>query len=220
MIKNTTTKNVKANDMVTIAGMLTGDFAYSHELGGKRFYEANIKCDRLSGAEDIIPIFASEDVICAEENYVGKPLCIKGQLRSRNQTIENKSKLELFISAKSIKVVDAIEPGVNNNHVYLDGFICKKPIYRKTPLGREITDLFFAVNRPNGKSDYIPCVCWGKNAVLTGDFEIGDQCVIEGRFQSRKYEKKNDDGTVQTKVAYEVSVHNIKNLSNAVDKTA
>lgn len=216
MIKNTTTKN----DAVTIAGRLTEDFAYSHELRGKKFYEANIKCDRLSGAEDIIPIFASEDVICTEENYAGKPLCIKGQLRSRNQMIENRNKLEIFVNVESIKVIDAIETGVNNNYVYLDGYICKKPIYRKTPLGREITDLFFAVNRSNGKSDYIPCVCWGKNAVLTGGFEVGDQCVVEGRLQSREYEKKNDDGTIQTKVAYEVSIYNIKNLSKAIDKTA
>lgn len=220
MIKNTTAKNVKANDVVTIAGRLTGDFAYSHELGEKRFYEANIKCDRLSGAEDIIPVFVSEDVICTEENYAGKLLCIKGQLRSRNQVVEDKRKLELFVSANSIKVIDTIEPGINNNHVYLNGYICKKPIYRKTPLGREITDLFFAVNRPNGKSDYIPCVCWGKNAVLTGDFEVGDECVVEGRFQSREYEKKNDDGTTQIKVAYEVSIHNIKNLSKAVAEPA
>lgn len=220
MIKNTNTKNAETTDAATVAGRLTGNFVYSHDLAEKKFYEANIKCERLSGTEDIIPIIASEDVICTEKDYTGKMLRIKGQLRSRNQIEENKNRLNLFVNAKSVEIIDTIESEVKNNHVYLDGYICKKPIYRKTPLGREITDLFLAVNRPNGKSDYIPCVCWGKNAVLAGNFEVGDHCVVEGRLQSRAYEKRIDDETVQKKIAYEVSINNIKNLSGAIAEPA
>lgn len=170
----------------------------------------DVKVPRLSESSDIIPLMVSERLIDVEEDYKGLNITVQGQFRSYNRHEERKNRLVLSVFAREIEFVDETPESSKTNQIYLDGYICKEPIYRKTPLGREIADLLLAVNRPYGKSDYIPCICWGRNARFANNFTVGTRCEIWGRIQSREYIKKISEEDAQRRVAYEVSVSKLE----------
>ena len=206
------TDKVIENNQVAIMGEIVSDFSFSHEIFGEGFYMVDISVDRLSESTDIIPVMVSERLIDVNEDYKGMKICITGQFRSYNRHEERKNRLVLSVFAREIEFVEDIGEGAKTNQIFLDGYICKEPIYRKTPLGREIADLLLAVNRPYGKSDYIPCICWGRNARFASGFEVGGHTQIWGRIQSREYVKKLDEEESERRVAYEVSVSKLEYL--------
>ncbi len=206
------TDKVIENNQVMIMGKIVGTFIYSHEIFGEGFYMVNIDVARLSDSYDMIPIMISERLIDVTMDYRGENVAVVGQFRSYNRHEEKKNRLILSVFAREIEFVDEIEESAKSNQIYLDGYICKEPIYRKTPLGREIADLLVAVNRPYGKSDYIPCICWGRNARFASNFEVGARCTIWGRIQSREYMKKISEDEAEKRVAYEVSVSKLELL--------
>ena len=217
--------NYLENNYLTLVGRVTGEKTFSHEIYGEKFYRFSLSIARLSGNADIIPITVSERLISDDTLSEGKKLLIKGQFRSYNSFENEKNKLVLTVFAKDVQELPEVEAqeGENSeeapkkdemtNEVVLIGFVCKKPIYRQTPFGREIADLLLAVNRAYNKSDYIPTIAWGRNARFCQNIEVGAQVKIVGRVQSRQYEKKHEDGTVETKTAYEVSVCGLELLS-------
>ncbi len=152
------------NNQVIIIGEITGDFEFSHVIFGEGFYIADVRVERLSGISDFIPLMVSERLINVDEDFMGQNIMVTGQFRSYNRQQEKKNQLVLSVFAREIEFVDVIEENTQTNQIYLNGYLCKKPVYRITPLGREIADLLLAVNRPYGKSDYMPCICWGRNA--------------------------------------------------------
>lgn len=210
--------NYLENNYLTLVGKVTGEKEFSHEIYGERFYVFKLGIPRLSGNEDIIPITISERLIGEDTLQQGKKLLVKGQFRSYNSYENEKNRLILTVFAKDVMEVEENEEEENEivrkdtitNEVVLIGYICKKPIYRQTPFGREISDILLAVNRAYNKSDYIPCISWGRNARFCQNLEVGTQVKVVGRVQSRTYEKKYEDGTVQTRVAYEVSVGSLE----------
>ena len=206
--------NYLENNYLTLVGKVTGEKKFSHEIYGEKFYSFNLSIPRLSGNADIIPITISERLITDEMLQEGKKLLIKGQFRSYNSYENERNKLILTVFAKDVEELKEVEEEESDivrkeettNEVVLIGFVCKKPIYRQTPFGREIADLLLAVNRAYNKSDYIPTIAWGRNARFCQNLEVGAQVKIVGRVQSRQYEKKYEDGTSEMKVAYEVSI--------------
>ncbi len=206
------TDKVIENNQVTIIGEIVSDFTYSHGIYGEGFYMVDVKVQRLSDSADIIPLMVSERLIDVTGDYQGCYIIVNGQFRSYNRHEERKNRLVLSVFAREIEFVDELEESIKSNQIYLDGYICKEPIYRKTPLGREIADLLLAVNRPYGKSDYIPCICWGRNARFASNFNVGDRCAIWGRIQSREYMKKLDEERLERRVAYEVSVSKLETI--------
>ncbi|MCI6552030.1 MAG: single-stranded DNA-binding protein [Lachnospiraceae bacterium] len=204
------TDKVIENNQVVIMGEIVSDFVFSHEIFGEGFYMVDVRVERLSDSIDIIPLMVSERLLDVNEDYKGMYIAVNGQFRSYNRHEERKNKLVLSVFAREIEFVDEIGENTKSNQIFLDGYICKEPIYRKTPLGREIADLLLAVNRPYGKSDYIPCICWGRNARFASNFEVGARCVIWGRIQSREYMKKLSEEQLEKRVAYEVSVSKLE----------
>ena len=212
--------NYLENNYLTLVGKVTGEKKFSHEIYGERFYIFNLEIPRLSGVADIIPITISERLINEDTLAEGQKLLVKGQFRSYNSYESEKNRLILTVFAKDIRVISEEEQSeeenemtkkdVVTNEVVLIGYICKKPIYRQTPFGREIADILLAVNRAYNKSDYIPCIAWGRNARFCQNLEVGSQIKLVGRVQSRTYEKKHEDGSVETRVAYEVSVGSLE----------
>ncbi len=208
--ETTVTDKVIENNQVTVMGEIVSDFSFSHEIFGEGFYMVDVKVQRLSESFDIIPVMTSERLIDVNEDYKGTLISVNGQFRSYNRHEEKRNKLVLSVFAREIEFVDEVEESAKSNQIFLDGYICKPPIYRKTPLGREIADVLLAVNRPYGKSDYIPCICWGRNARYVGGLQVGDRCMIWGRIQSREYVKKLDEETSEKRVAFEVSVSKLE----------
>ena len=211
--------NYLENNYLTLVGKVTGEKKFSHEIYGERFYVFNLEIARLSGNADIIPITVSERLVTDEMLTQGKNLLVKGQFRSYNSYDNEKNRLILTVFAKDVVELEDINQEEENemtkkdmvtNEVVLVGFICKKPIYRQTPFGREIADILLAVNRAYNKSDYIPCIAWGRNARFCQNLEVGTKVKIVGRVQSRMYEKKYEDGTVENRVAYEVSIGSLE----------
>ena len=170
----------------------------------------DVEVERLSDSTDVIPVMVSERLLDVNQDYRGQLISISGQFRSYNRHEEKKNKLVLSVFAREIEFIEEVDENSKSNQIFLDGFICKEPIYRKTPLGREIADLLLAVNRPYGKSDYIPCICWGRNARFANTFQVGDRCVVWGRIQSREYMKKISEDELEKRVAYEVSVSKLE----------
>ena len=212
------TDKVTENNQVVIMGRIVSDFVYSHEIFGEGFYMVVVEVLRLSDSGDIIPMMVSERLLDVNEDYKGANIAVTGQFRSYNRHEEKKNRLILSVFAREVDFLDEIEENAKSNQIYLDGYICKEPIYRKTPLGREIADLLIAVNRPYGKSDYIPCICWGRNARFASSFEVGARCAIWGRIQSREYMKKVNEEEAEKRIAYEVSVSKLELLSDEYDK--
>ena len=206
------TDKVFDNNQVSIAGEVISDFTFSHDVFGEGFYILEVVVSRLSNSYDMIPVMVSERLIDVKQDYKGKFVEVLGQFRSYNRHEESKNKLVLSVFAREVKMVDELSENAKPNHIFLDGFVCKPPIYRKTPLGREISDVLLAVNRPYGKSDYIPCICWGRNARFAESFAVGGHVQIWGRIQSREYQKKMNEIDFEKRVAYEVSVSKLEYL--------
>lgn len=206
------TDKIFDNNQVSIAGEVISEFTFSHDVFGEGFYILEVVVSRLSNSYDMIPVMVSERLIDVKQNLKGKFVEVLGQFRSYNRHEDSKNKLVLSVFAREIKVVDELSETAKPNHIFLDGFVCKPPIYRKTPLGREIADVLLAVNRPYGKSDYIPCICWGRNARFAEGFSVGGHVQIWGRIQSREYQKKMSETEFEKRVAYEVSVSKLEYL--------
>lgn len=200
------------NNQVTIMGEIVSTFAFSHEVFGEGFYMVDVSVRRLSNSVDTIPVMISERLIDVECDYRGEFLRVSGQFRSYNRHDEQKNRLVLSVFAREVSFIEEELDGAKTNNILLDGYICKLPIYRKTPLGREIADLLLAVNRPYGKSDYIPCICWGRNARFASAFEVGEHVQVLGRIQSREYVKKLSETETEKRTAYEVSVSKLECL--------
>ena len=198
------------NNQVTIMGKVATEFSFSHEVFGEGFYMVEVEVKRLSNSEDRIPLMISERLIDVTQDYTGEYIMVHGQLRSYNRHEEQKNRLVLSVFVREISFMEEEPDGTKTNSIWLDGYICKEPIYRKTPLGREIADLLLAVNRPYGKSDYIPCICWGRNARYASGFEVGEHVQLLGRIQSREYVKRISDTETEKRVAYEVSVSKLE----------
>lgn len=199
------------NNKVYLMGEIVSDAVFSHEVYGEKFYEFEISVKRLSGQCDILIATISERLIESGGLVLGKELCALGQFRSYNKIIDGKSKLMLTVFIREI--VDFM-PGKNPNNVVLCGYICKPPIYRTTPFNREIADILIAVNRAYSKSDYIPCIAWGRNARFVKNLSVGDKIAISGRIQSREYQKKITETEVKVLTAYEVSVSKLAAYDN------
>ncbi|MEE1086961.1 MAG: single-stranded DNA-binding protein [Schaedlerella sp.] len=200
------------NNQVTIMGEVAGPFTYSHEVFGEGFYMVEVLVKRLSSSEDRIPVMVSERLLDVSQDYTGEFIMVFGQFRSYNRHEDQRNRLVLSVFAREVEFTEEELDGAKTNNILLEGYICKKPIYRKTPLGREIADLLLAVNRPYGKSDYIPCICWGRNARFASGFEVGEHVQILGRIQSRDYVKKISDTETENRTAYEVSVSKLECL--------
>lgn len=200
------------NNQITVSGKLVSEFTFSHEVMGEKFYMTQLSVKRESGTADILPIMVSDRLVDISKEWAGKLVKIAGQIRTYNKHEGEKNRLILSVFAREFDVWenDGTERQGDENNVFLDGFICKKPVYRKTPLEREITDILLAVNRPYGKSDYIPCIVWGRNARFASGLEVGTHIQIWGRLQSRQYQKKTGEDKVETRAAYEVSVSRIE----------
>ena len=197
------------NNSVTISGIVTTEPVYSHEIYGEKFYEVTLAVKRLSGMDDYLPISVSEHLL-SDAFHEGQMVTVAGQFRSYNKTVGDKSKLMLTVFARDVLPFDET---INPNTLELTGYICKPPIYRTTPFNREICDVLLAVNRQYNKSDYIPCIVWGRNARFAGSLTVGEHINVVGRVQSRNYQKKLPDETVVTRTAYEVSVSKITVIS-------
>ena len=198
------------NNQVTIMGKVATEFSFSHEVFGEGFYMVEVEVKRLSNSEDRIPLMISERLIDVTQDYTGEYIMVHGQFRSYNRHEEQKNRLVLSVFVREISFMEEEPDGTKTNSIWLDGYICKEPIYRKTPLGREIADLLLAVNRPYGKSEYIPCICWGRNARYASGFEVGEHVQLLGRIQSREYVKRISDTETEKRVAYEVSVSKLE----------
>ncbi|NBH99191.1 single-stranded DNA-binding protein [Hominisplanchenecus murintestinalis] len=198
------------NNQVSIMGEIASEFVFSHEVFGEGFYMVDILVKRLSNSSDRIPVMISERLVDVTQDYQGEYIQILGQFRSYNRHEEKKNRLVLSVFAREISFVEEESDKMKTNQIFLDGYICKMPVYRKTPLGREIADMLVAVNRPYGKSDYIPCICWGRNARFSSTFEVGGHVQVWGRIQSRDYMKKLDGDITEKRTAYEVSVSKLE----------
>jgi primosomal replication protein N len=198
------------NNRVSIVGEIVSDFRYSHQVYGEGFYIVDVAVSRLSELSDVIPLMVSERLVDVTESCIGRLVETSGQFRSYNRHEGLKNKLVLSVFVREWEFVDENPEAGKTNQIYLDGFICKEPVYRKTPLGREIADLLIAVNRPYGKSDYIPCIAWGRNARFASTFEVGGKIQVWGRVQSREYVKKISEEEIEKHIAYEVSVSKLE----------
>lgn len=204
--------NNEINNKVQIAGEVVSEPKFSHEIYGENFYEFDVKVNRLSNSFDTIPVTVSDRLLNGKELSVGKFIEGIGQYRSYNKLDGEKSRLLLTIFLREFEVKETIE---QTNNIQIVGYVCKEPIYRTTPFNREICDVLLAVNRNYGKSDYIPCIAWGRNARFVKNFKVGDKVRVEGRIQSREYQKKVENEETLTKTAYEVSLSKISLVNDS-----
>ena len=188
------------NNQVSMMGKIAAGFTFSHQVFGEGFYMTELLVKRLSDSEDRIPVMVSERLVDVTQDYIGEYVEIHGQFRSYNRHEEKHNRLVLSVFSRELKFVEEEDETVPVNQIFLDGYICKPPVYRKTPLGREIADVLLAVNRPYGKSDYIPCICWGRNARYASAFEVGGHVLIWGRIQSREYMKRIGENETEKRV--------------------
>ena len=201
---------ITENNQVSIIGKVASSFTFSHQVFGEGFYLVDVLVKRLSDSEDRIPLMVSERLVDVSQDYEGEYIMVQGQFRSYNRHEEKKNRLVLSVFVRELSFVEEADESIKTNQIFLDGYICKPPVYRKTPLGREIADLLLAVNRPYGKSDYIPCICWGRNARYASAFEVGGHVLLWGRIQSREYIKKLGENETEKRTAYEVSVSKLE----------
>lgn len=204
------------NNWVYVSGKVDSTIEFSHETYGEGFYSFFLSVPRLSENIDRLPVTVSERLIGELDLNIGADIVITGQFRSYNKLIDGSNRLVLTVFAREI--ANQIEEVKNPNQIYLNGFVCKPPIYRTTPFKREIADLLLAVNRAYSKSDYIPAIAWGRNARFCRNLRVGDNLKVWGRIQSREYQKRYPDGTVEDKVAYEVSISKLEVISADEDQ--
>ena len=202
------------NNNVELVGEIVSDFRFSHEVYGERFYFVDVAVKRMSETIDYLPLLISEYLIDVNTNHIGEIIHVTGQFRSYNRHEELKNRLVLSVFVREIEFIEEETEEMKSNQIILDGYICKEPIYRKTPLGREITDLLVAVNRSYSKSDYIPCICWSRNARHASGLPIGTHLKITGRIQSRDYIKHHSNGEEEERRAYEISASRIEVISD------
>ena len=200
------------NNKVYLKGEIITEARFSHEIYGEGFYEMDVLVKRLSGQADILPVTISERLIESANLKIGSTLMALGQFRSYNKQVDGKSKLMLTVFVREVLEE---EYGKNPNNIVLSGYICKPPVYRTTPFNREIADLLIAVNRAYNKSDYIPCIAWGRNARFVKNLSVGERVALSGRIQSREYQKKLSETEIKTLIAYEVSVSKLAAFENA-----
>lgn len=194
------------NNTVELSGEVIDNPQYSHEIYNEAFYEFNLKVMRLSDTYDIVPVTISEKLLFDNQVEKGKKISAVGQFRSFNKLEDGKSRLMLTMFVRELKPFDE---NLNPNKIEIVGYICKDPVYRTTPFKREICDVLLAVNRNYNKSDYLPCIAWGRNARFVKNLQVGDKVIVSGRIQSREYQKKQDDGNVASHIAYEVSLSQV-----------
>lgn len=208
-------ENYIENNKVTIGGTVASEPEFSHEVYEETFYTFMLNTPRLSETHDVIKITISEKFLVNERLCIGDYVTINGQFRSYNNFTNIGNRLILTVFVKSIEKVEGADIHEKNvNSIYLNGYICKKPVYRTTPFGREIADILLAVNRSYNKSDYIPCIAWGRNAKFAEYFEVGDNIIVRGRIQSREYQKRLSETEVESKTAYEVSVSRLDTVAS------
>lgn len=201
------------NNKIELCGVIASTPELNHKNYGENFYGFRLSCSRKSTEKDMLPIIVSDRLVEIKDLQVGKKISVKGQVRTFNKHIsDDKRKLLIMVFARDVREVEEESESAPefNNNVKLSGYICKPPVYRVTPKGREIADVLIAVNRMYGKADYIPCITWGRNARYTGNLDVGTRIDVEGRLQSREYTKKLDDGTEEIRTAYEISVSRIE----------
>jgi len=198
-------QNPLENNRVYLCGKIVTPLNFSHESFGEKFFTFKLEVPRLSQQKDILIVTVSDRLLINVNLEEGSSVEVIGQFRSYNNPSNVGNRLILTVFTRDIKNVESIDPSKNINEIFLNGYVCKKPQYRTTPLGREITDILLAVNRLYGKSDYIPCIAWGRNARFASTFQIGDNIKIWGRVQSRDYQKKLEDSRVEIRTAYEDS---------------
>lgn len=203
-------EKVIENNKVSVIGEVVSEFTFSHEVFGEGFYLVSLSVSRLSDQVDVIPLMVSERLLDVKQDYRGRTVEAVGQFRSYNCHEGVKNRLVLSVFVRELNFLEEFTDCTKTNQIYLDGYICKEAIYRKTPLGREIADLLLAVNRPYGKSDYIPCIAWGRNARYASGFAVGSRVRVWGRVQSREYTKKLSETQCEKRVAYEVSVSKLE----------
>lgn len=213
-------EKVLGNNQVNIYGEVVSDFTFSHEVYGEGFFIVYLSVKRLSQVYDRIPLMVSERLIDVDKDYRGMFMEASGQFRSYNRHEENHNRLVLSVFVRDVHIDETEQEVEKPNYIFLDGYLCKPPVYRKTPLGREIADLLMAVNRPYGKSDYIPCICWGRNARYADSFDVGEHVQLWGRIQSREYQKQIGDDEYETRVAYEISVSKLDRVEESGEITA
>ena len=202
------------NNNVELVGEIVSDFRFSHEVYGERFYFVDVAVKRMSETIDYLPLLISEYLIDVNTNHISEIIHVTGQFRSYNRHEELKNRLVLSVFVREIEFIEEETEEMKSNQIILDGYICKDPIYRKTPLGREITDLLVAVNRSYSKSDYIPCICWSRNARHASGLPLGTHLKITGRIQSRDYIKHHSNGEEEERRAYEISASRIEVISD------
>ncbi len=215
-------ENIMETNKVKIAGKVSSKKEFSHEMYGEKFYSIEVEVPRLSDSVDILPVTISERLLVNIDFNLGQYVIIEGQLRSYNRYINSVNRLILTIFARELYLADNEEIAEHlkkPNEIYLDGYICKKPIYRVTPFGREITDILIAVNRAYNKSDYIPAIAWGRNARFCENLVVGDHIKLWGRIQSREYQKRLSADEVETRRAYEVSISRLEFVENGNNRT-
>lgn len=196
------------NNQVELVGEIVSDFKFNHEVYGEKFYVADFRVKRLSDNADIIPITISDKIINIDGDYAGIGIRIFGQFRSFNKREGENTRLSLSVFVREYEFAESDVK--DSNRIILTGYICKEPTFRVTPLKREISDIFLAVNRSYGKADYVPCIAWGRNAKFAGMLDVGTKVQIEGRIQGRQYTKKFADGNEETRTAYEVSISRLE----------
>ena len=207
--------NLMLNNKIYLEGKVISELQFSHEMYGEGFYTFNIEVPRLSESKDVLFITISERLIGGMDIRPGIEVVVEGQLRSYNKFVDGANRLILTVFVRNISLCR--EKSKNPNQIFLDGFICKEPIYRTTPFGREISDMLLAVNRAYNKSDYIPTIAWGRNSRFCKSLKVGDNIRIWGRLQSREYQKKISDTEVVKKVAYEVSISKMEKVNKDND---
>ena len=198
------------SNIAELCGAVLSDLKFSHKTYGEIFYTFVLGIERRSGYIDEINVMVSERLIFENPPRINDYVEIKGQIRTYNETFEGRNKLNIVVFAKEISLSENF--GYNENYVYLEGYLCKSPLRRTSPLGRDICDLMLAVNRMYNKSDYIPCIAWGRNAGYAENLGIGTKLAVEGRIQSREYKKKLEDGTSEMRKAFEVSIVKIEEI--------
>lgn len=196
------------NNGVFLAGTMSSELELSHKIYGEGFYSFYMVISRLSDIKDILPVTVSERILDVTPVKAGEKFAVQGQLRSYNKIINGQNRLVLTVFCKQI--LKEYDEKANPNEIILEGYICKPTTYRVTPFGREITDILIAVNRAYNKSDYIPCIIWGRNARYAGMFNVGERVKVYGRIQAREYEKVLENGEKEVRTAYEVSVSRIE----------
>ncbi|MBB6621870.1 single-stranded DNA-binding protein [Clostridium gasigenes] len=202
--------NLMLNNKIYLEGTVISGLDFSHEMYGEGFYTFSIEVTRLSDSVDVLNITVSERLIANLDLNIGNDIIVEGQLRSYNKFVDGSNKLILTVFARNIE--PCIERSKNPNEIFLDGYICKEPVYRTTPFGREIADVLLAVNRAYNKSDYIPTIAWGRNSRFCQNLEVGDNIRVWGRLQSREYQKKVTEEDVIKKIAYEVSISKMEKV--------